>query len=650
MLKLMRDSFQQLKWILVAIVAVFILFIFVDWGAGGASGGATDRGYAARVNGETISYRDFNRAVYFMEENYKRMYGQQFTPEMAESMGLNRQVLNSLIDERLLLQQADRLHLAATPEEVRKRILTMPALNPDGRFIGAEMYARFVTTELRYDTPAEFEDDLARQITLEKMESAMENSIIVSAKAADAEYRRTSESAKIRYVLYPAAKELANVNVTPQEIDAYYQQNQSKYAHGEQRDLKYLLADVTRIRSQIAPKEEEIRKQYDAQKESYKRPESAHILHILIKVDPKATPAEQVQAQMKAEGLVKQLRAGADFAKLARENSQDPSSSGNGGDMGWVEQGMTVEPFDQAAFSIPLNTISDPIRSQEYGYHIIKVLERRPAGYRTFEEVRQQIASQMVDQMAKDQARDEIMRVMSKIQQTKPKTTAEFTALATDRVTSNDTEWFAKNTQIPGLGFNSPVVTWAFTAKQGDISEVIPTQRGPLVAFVEGVRPSGVSPLADIRAKVEQDAKLDKARQLAQQKLQQAMAGAPSVDAIAAKTGLQAADTNVTRQGFINGIPGDTAGLIDTVMASNVGQIKGPVVAGDGAVAFQVVDMKKVTDAELSQHRAEYADLLRQQQARSLRSSLLQRLRKEASVDVNEKVLQTNAPQQQQGA
>src|SRR5512142_139218 len=102
MLKLMRDSFQQLKWILVAIVAIFILFIFVDWGAGGANARGADRGYAARVTGETVSYRDFDRALYYTEENYKRMYGSQLTPEMLESMGLSRQVIDSLVDQTLL--------------------------------------------------------------------------------------------------------------------------------------------------------------------------------------------------------------------------------------------------------------------------------------------------------------------------------------------------------------------------------------------------------------------------------------------------------------------------------------------------------------------------------------------------------------------
>jgi len=646
MLKMMRDSFQHLKWILVAIVAIFILFIFVDWGAGGARSGSGDRGYAARVNGETISYRDFNRAVYFMEENYKRMYGGQFTPEMAEAMGLNRQVLNSLIDERLMLQQAERLHLNATPEEVRKRILNMPVLNPEGKFVGPEIYSRFVTTELRYDSPAEFEDELARQITLEKMQSAMENSLVISNKAAEAEYRRIGESAKIRYVLYPAAKEVATVTVTPAEVDAFYQQNQAKYAHGEQRDVKYLLADVARIRSQIAPNEAELRKRYDSSKEDFKRPEAAHILHILIKVDPKATPAEQMQAQIKAENLVKQLRAGADFAKLAKENSGDPSSSGTGGDMGWIDRGMTVEPFDTAAFSVPLNTISDPIRSKEYGYHVIKVLERRPAGYRTFDEVRQQLSSQMVDQMAKDQARDEIMRVATRLKEKKPKNEQEFSSFATDRVSSNDTQWFSKGEQIAGLGYNPTVVTWAFTAKEGDLSEVIGTPRGPLIGYVKGVRPAGVSPLADIRARVEQDAKMARAREAARTKLASAMAGAASIDVVGTKSGIPAADTSISRQGSIGGIPGDTSALIDAVMASNVGQVKGPIVAGDGAVAFQVVEQKKVTDADASQHRGEFLDVLRQQQARTLRASLLQRLRKDAAIDVNEKLLQQKNAQQ----
>jgi parvulin-like peptidyl-prolyl isomerase len=177
---------------------------------------------------------------------------------------------------------------------------------------------------------------------------------------------------------------------------------------------------------------------------------------------------------------------------------------------------------------------------------------------------------------------------------------------------------------------------------------VIGTQRGPLIAYVKGVRPAGVSALADIRARVEQDAKMARAREAARAALAKAMAGATAVDAVGSKTGITPAETSVTRQGFINGIPGDSSALAEAVMKANPGEVKGPVVAGDAAVAFQVLEQKKVTDTDISQHRAEFVEVLRQQQARTLRASLLQRLRKDASIDVNQKLLQN--PAQQQGA
>jgi peptidyl-prolyl cis-trans isomerase D len=651
MLKLMRDSFQQLKWILVAIVAIFILFIFVDWGAGGARAGASDRGYAARVNGETITYRDFDRAVYYAEENYKRMYGSQLTQDMLDQMGLPRQVLDSLIEQRLLLQEARRLHLGATQEEVRKKILEIPILNPNGKFVGSELYTRYVTGQMGFQSPAEFEDELGREITLQKMESALTTSVIVSPKMADAEYRRVSETAKIRYVLYPAGRELAAVSVTPAEVDAFYKANQGKYQHAEQREVKYLLADFNRLRSQIIPTDAELQKRYNSSKEDFKSPEGAHILHILIKVDPQSAPEVDAAARAKAESIVKQLRAGADFATLAKQNSADPSSSSKGGDMGWVDKGATVPVFDTAAFTMPLNQISDPIRSQEFGYHIIKVLERRPESYRTFEQVKPELAAQVADQMAKDQAREEMTRIAARIRQNKPKTADAFTAFASGNVSSNDTQWFQKNDPIPGLGVNPALAGWAFGAKQFDVGEMIGTQRGIIIPYLYGIRPAGVTALDEIRERVTQDAKMAKARDLSRETLAKAMAGAANPDAVSAKLGIPAQETTVNRQGFIGGITGDTNQLVNVALASAPGQMQGPIVVGDGAIAFSVTQQKKVTDQELKENESQYMDMLRSQQARSLRATLLAKLRKDAKVDVNDQVLQSRSSKsQQQGA
>ncbi len=642
MLKAMRDSFHHLKWVLLAVVAAFIFgFVFIDMGLGGAQAGGTtdDRVYAARVNGDTITYRDYDRALYYAEQNYKQMYGGQMTAEMLQGLGIHRQVMDSLVDQKLLLQEARRLNLEATPEEVRRRILEIPTLNPDGKFVGAELYNRYVTGALGFQSASEFEETIGRELTVAKMESALASSIMVSPKAAEAEYRRMSENTRIRYVLYPAARDLAKTTVTPADVETYYKANQARYAHGEQRSVKYLLADYNRIRSTITPSEAELRARYETSKAQFRTAESAHILHILIKVDPAAAPAVDAAQLKRAQSLIAQIRAGADFGALAKANSGDPSSSNAGGDMGWVEKGQTVEPFDRAAFALPLNQISEPIRSQEFGYHIIKVLERRGAGTRAFEEVKPQLATSIAEEMAKAQAKEEINRISARIGQKKPATAEEFAALANDKVTSNDTLWFAKSETIPGIGFNQPLSTWAFSAKAGDIGEVTATQRGIAIPYLIAVRPAGVTPLADIRERVENDAKTEKARETARSSIAAAATGAASVDAVASKLGLAAAETTVSGQGQVGNLTGDTSSLVAAAKAAQVGQLSAPIVVGDGALVFQATEQKRVTPQEIAENTPAYVDALRGQQSRSLRTVLLEKLRKGAKIDINEQVI-----------
>ena len=649
MLKVMRDSFHHLKWILLAVVAAFIFgFVFLDMGLGGSRMGgaqADTRAFAARVNGETITLNDYSRSLKNLEDMYRQAYGQQFTPEMATQMGLPKQVLDSLVDQRLLAQEAGRLHLTATPEEVRKKLMSIPTFMQDGKFVGMELYNRYVTGPLGYTSAADFEQDLAREITLSKIDSAMMNALVVSPKAAEAEYRRMNENAKIRFVLMPAVPDAAGITVTPAEVEAHYKANQPKYAHGEQRQIRYLLADYAKLRTQLAPTDAELRQAYEGNRERFKRAAAAHVLHILVKVDPSATPAVDAAARAKAQGLVQQLRAGADFGTLARANSEDPSSSGNGGDMSWVEMGQTVEPFEKAIFSVPLNTISDPIRTTEYGYHIVKVVERRAEAVRSFEEVRPELMARAANDKSREVAKNEMNRIYSVVRQNKPADAQAFSNLANDKVTSNDSGWFGRNDEIKGIGSNPPLSQWVFSAKKGDVSDPIGTPRGIALAYVADVRASGVSALAEVREQVEQDLRQDKARQAAQKALQQAMAGAKSIDEIAQKTGQTVREATASRQTGVTGLTGDTAQLVESAIAATVGQVAGPVVVGSGAVAYQVTEQKKVTSDELAQNKATYADTVRGQQARSLRSALIRRLRKDADIELNDEITRpTTAP------
>jgi len=648
MLKLMRDSFHHLKWILLAIVAAFVFgFVFLDMGLGGAFGGKKDNtAFAARVNGETITYNDYYRALKNYEDMYRQMYGGQFTPEMAAALRLPTQVMDTLIDQRLLTQEARRLNLSATPEEVRRKLMTIPVFTQDGKFVGMELYNRYVTGPLGYPSAADFEADLARDIAVTKMESALTNSVVISPKAADSEYKRMNENAKIRYLVLPAAQQAATVTVTPAEVDAYYRNNQAKYTHGEQRNIRYLLADYAKLRAALTPSEADLRKQYEQAKEQYRTPEAAHVLHILVRVEPNAPPAVDAAAHAKANALVAQLRSGANFAALAQANSDDPSSSGEGGDMKWVERGQTVDPFDQAIFTIPLNQISDPIRTADFGYHIVKVLERRPGGVRSFDEVRGELSAKTANQMAQEQAQNEITRLAAIINSKRPKTVSDFIAFANDKVTSNESGWIQKSDPIPGLGAHQPMQEWMFTAKTNDVGPVIGTPRGPVIGFLQDIRPSGVSALAEIRAKVEEDVRQSKSVEAARTTLAQMMLGATSVDQIAQKTGLPAQDATADRQGTIAGITGDISPLVEAAIAANVGELKGPVTVKEGAVVFQVVQQKKVTAQEMVENRASFLTQMRQTQARSLRTSLIKRLRQSSKIEVNEELLRPPAQQQ----
>ena len=205
------------------------------------------------------------------------------------------------------------------------------------------------------------------------------------------------------------------------------------------------------------------------------------------------------------------------------------------------------------------------------------------------------------------------------------------------RPDGSDVRWHA-------LGCGDNPVEIDFTPE----GEIIGTQRGPAIPYLYAIRPAGITELSEIRAKVETDARNAKARQIAQQKLAQALPAA-NIDEVAKKTGQTATETTVTRQGFVSGFSGDTSALVDAAMSAKIGELKGPIVLNDGAVILQVVEQKKVDPKAVDESRAQYAEMLRQQQARNLRTVLLQRLRKESKVEINPVVTQRSTPAQRAG-
>jgi peptidyl-prolyl cis-trans isomerase D len=295
---------------------------------------------------------------------------------------------------------------------------------------------------------------------------------------------------------------------------------------------------------------------------------------------------------------------------------------------------------------VPLNTISDPIRSPEYGYHIVKVTERRAESVRPLEQVKEELTAFVQGERAKQIGRSEAERLKAVIRNKKPANAQEFIALANDKITSNDSGWFGRNQPVGGIGNNPVLAEWVFSAKPGDVSDLVGTPRGIAIAYVEGIRQAGLTPLDEIRPQVEADLRQEKGREAARAALAQMMAGKKTLDEIAAAAGQTAREATIKRDSpNVTGMPGDASALVDAAMKAQLGELKGPVVIANGAVAFQVVEQKRVTPQELAQNRASSVDTLRGQQARNLRATLLKRLRQTAEIELNDEIARpTSAP------
>lgn len=638
MLKLMRDSFQHLKWVLVFIIFLFVLLVFVDWGGAGRTSGSTnDLGAAAaRVNGDTISMSEYRRALYYAEQRFEQVYGQKITGEMRQALRIEEKVLSDLINETLLLQQAAEMNLEATEEEIRKAILEIPVLNPDGKFVGSELYERYILG-MGYSAVADFEREIARDLTLRKIRSALASSIAIPAEEAEKEYRRQYENAKIRYVYFPGESIESPVEVTPEDVATFYAEHSNRYAHPSQRRVKYLIADLGKVRAGISPDDAEIEAHYERNKESYTTGESVRASHILIPLAPDADERSVEIARTRAAALTDELRNGADFGALARTNSADPGSAAQDGDVGFFARGEMVPEFEQAAFGLAIGQISDPIRT-EYGFHILKVTEKREAGYKPLKDkdVRAEVTASFVEEQATNIARDAVAVARKRIETEKPSDEAGLRAIADslENVVLNDTQWFDRDGSIFGVGRSDELTSWAFAAKEGDVSAVITTQRGPIVGWLAGSREAGIAELSEVRGQVEADVRLAKSAEAARATLAAALP-AVSLDAIASRFTLTVEEATVNRGGSIPNVPGDAEPVVDAALAGEPGTITGPIATDQGAVLLLIEEQTRFDPEVYATKKEQFIDSMRQSKASLLVESMLEKMRSESNVVLN---------------
>jgi peptidyl-prolyl cis-trans isomerase D len=402
MLDYMRRANRR-KWFVslfvLAIVFSFIIGVFAIWG-GAASGGATagPNAWVARVDDTEISLRDLDRHRQLVEAQYRRFLGEQFDQQTA-GVDFDRIALSQLIGQALAYNEATRLGLNPTNQEIGEAIKTSPVFQRDGRFIGREQYVN----ELRargYDV-AEYEREIGKELAVDKLRSLMGSIVRIGDDDVQRAYHQEGESAEIDYVIFKQSDQPAGAEPTEREIQAYHASHASHYMTPERRRGSYVLIDrdplMQSASSQVS--DDDVKKHYEQNRDTmFTSPEQRRASHILFKVPPGGGDTSAIEAR--ARGVLEQIRAGGDFAELAKTNSED-SSAAQGGDLGWFGRGRMVPEFENAAFSLPEGQVSDLVKSQ-FGYHIIKVTGSRPAGARPLEEVKDQIRQQLAFSKAQE--------------------------------------------------------------------------------------------------------------------------------------------------------------------------------------------------------------------------------------------------------
>jgi peptidyl-prolyl cis-trans isomerase D len=627
MLDRMRRHKGWLKWSLALVVLAFIVFYipdFLDQGAGGASPNEV----VAQVGDERITAGAFRRAYYSQLEAYRRAYGGSINEDLLRQMGIERQILQQLIDERAAMAEAERLGLTVTDQEVAQRIYAMPAFQDNGQFAGPQVYEQVLRMQRPPLTTAEFEDNLRRALLVEKLRAAVTDWVAVSDAEIEREYRRRNEKVELDLVVFSADQLRSEMKVTDSDVAAYFEKNKERYRIGETRKIRYLLVDVDALKAKAVIAPGDVERAYQQNLTQYQTPEQVRASHILLKTEGKDEAAVRVEA----ERILKQVKGGADFAALAKKHSEDEASAAQGGDLDYFGRGRMVKEFEDVAFSLEPGSVSDLVKSQ-FGFHVIKVTDRKPATTRPLEEVRAQIADQLAYERAQAQATDLAESLRAEINDA-----SDLDRVSKTRgLTVQESGFFEKEEPIAGLGPAPEVADQAFTLGEGAVAGPIRVARGQVFVATVGRQDARLPRLDEVKERVTSDALAEKAREASRER---AAALAPqfksSFAAAAKAAGLTVRSTELVPRGSALPEVGINAAIDAAVFALPAGGVTDPIVTDAGTVVARVVERQEVSAGELEAARDGLrTELLNEQRSRFF-SAYMAKARERMKTSINE--------------
>jgi peptidyl-prolyl cis-trans isomerase D len=633
MLDRMRRHRDWLKWSLGLVCVAFVLFYIPDFLRGsGADAASSDT--IAKVEGREITSGEFRRTYQAQLQAYRSAYGNNMSDQLLKQLGIDQQILNQMVDERAALAEADRVGISVSDEEVRQRIFAMPAFQENGQFIGDSRYQQLLRMQRPPLSPSEFEDNVRHGLAVEKLRASLTDWLSVPDTELEKEYRRRNDKVKLAVVSFTADNFRSQVSASDGEVASYFDAHKNDFKIPEKRKIRYVLIDIDAMRAKVNIPQADVEKEYKNNEEQYKTPEQVRASHILLKTEGK----DDAAVKTKAEEILKQAKSGADFAELAKKNSEDEASAKNGGDLDYFGKGRMVPEFDAAVFAMEPGQISDLVKTQ-YGYHIIKLVDKKPATTRPYAQVQQQLHDQLAYQRAQAQAADLAQTLEKQI-----KSPGDLDKVGKAQgLAVQESGFFARDEPILGLGPAPEAANKAFDMKQGEVAGPLRASRGFVFETMVARQDPYVPKVEEVKERVRDEVIKQKARDASKAKaaeIASKLKTAGDFEKAAKAAGLEAKTTELITQDSPIPDLGNAPTVTDAAFKLPQGAVSDPIATDNGTAVVKVLEKKEVATEEWTTSKDKFREELLTDRRNRFFSAYMGKAKQKMKIEVNRESLQ----------
>jgi len=589
---------------------------------------ATD--VVAKVGDQTVTVADIRQQLNQIKQNNQ-------VPPMLEPYYAQR-ILQQLLLQKEMEYEAGQLGVRVSNDEIADRIkLILPAAFNGGTPIAPDQYASLVQARTQMSV-SQFEETVRQGMLQEKFQKLVTDGISAGPAELQEEFVYRNQKVKLDYAYIKPEDLLAKITVSDAEISAAYEKNKAKYQVPEKRVVRYAIVDVNQVRQGLQISDDQVKAQYQQNIQQYQVPNRVHVEHILLMTVGKPD-AEVEEIKKKAQDILNQAKKGSSFEDLAKKYSEDPGTKDKGGDLGWIVQGQTVAEFEKAAFSLPKGSISDLVKTQ-YGFHILKIMDKESAHTKPFDEVKDSIRTPLLLSEADKKAGDIADKLSQAIRQSNKVSLDDLAQQY--HLTVGETRPVAATDPLLELGNSTDVKVSdsIFRLHQGELSLPVHTDRGYLILSIKQILPSHQGSLEEVRDKVIAELKQEKASAEARTKADQLVAkvkAGEKFDSSAKALGLEdKTSDDFARAGSISNVA--SGKQLAAAFRLKSGDVGPPLSLGSNWLVYKVVEKQEPKPEDFDKQKKEITDAVLQNK-RSLafdafRTALEDRLKKEGKLQM----------------